>query len=313
MNANMHTIISDIADNLGVECLKLSENWVISLRKDSECHYIVGFKFDLNSQATGALCDDKYALYTVLEENNIPVASHHILFNDNVMMGYKNIKSTKDLALDYFKSHHEDVVLKANIGSCGNQVYHVTDVINLENKLEKLFTSNNTISTCPFYHIKHEYRIIYLNGECKLIYGKIKPTITGDGKTKLIDLFRLFNPHYFNDSNILPCPNYSWDYIPSNGQEIEYSWKFNLSKGATAFITVDGLLKEKLISLASKAAELINLRFGSIDIIECDNNDLMILEINSGVMMENIGYLIPNGKEIVYSIYESAIKLMFHK
>ena len=52
------------------------------LEKDHNFKYIVGYKFPLNNQAVGRICDDKYALYEVMKESDIPVAEHYIVFNN---------------------------------------------------------------------------------------------------------------------------------------------------------------------------------------------------------------------------------------
>ncbi len=313
MNENLIRIIKEIAEYLDIKYQILSEGWIISLTQNDKHRYVVGFKFDLNSQATGQLCDDKYALYSIFKANNMPITEHKILYNEKTMKLYLSDESTKQQAYKYFNEHHQDVVLKANIGTCGGQVYHITTMEYLDKIMDNLFINNNTISICPFYHIKHEYRIIYLDGKCELIYGKIKPVVIGDGKSTLITLLQQFNKNYFYQSNIPICPNYEWEYIPKIDEVVEYNWQFNLSRGANAFIDIEDKLKTRLINLALGAANLINLKFGSIDIIECDNDELLVLEINSGVMMENVCHLIPNGETIAYNIYRNAIKKMFEE
>jgi hypothetical protein len=73
MNENLVRIIKEISRELNIECQMLSDNWIASLTRNNKHHYIVGFKFDLNPQATGQLCDDKYALYTVMKANKMPI------------------------------------------------------------------------------------------------------------------------------------------------------------------------------------------------------------------------------------------------
>lgn len=43
--------------------------------------YITGYKFDLNTQSISNIVDDKYALYEVLKNNNIPVIDHNIIYS----------------------------------------------------------------------------------------------------------------------------------------------------------------------------------------------------------------------------------------
>ena len=68
-----HKIIKERCDELNIKCNFLSKDWVIMLEKDNIKKYITGYKFDLNTQSTSNIVDDKYALYEVLKINNIPV------------------------------------------------------------------------------------------------------------------------------------------------------------------------------------------------------------------------------------------------
>ena len=55
----------------------------------------------------------------------------------------------------------------------------------------------------------------------------------------------------------------------------------------------------------------IGLNFVSVDIVELEGGELKILEVNSGVMMENLVKLEKDGYEIAKRIYEQAIDNMF--
>ena len=63
--------------------------------------------------------------------------------------------------------------------------------------------------------------------------------------------------------------------------------------------------------MADKIAEILNLKFVSIDIIKNSDNKFMVMEINSGVMTENLIKQSNNGKEIAKEIYSEAINQMF--
>ena len=70
-------------------------------------------------------------------------------------------------------------------------------------------------------------------------------------------------------------------------------------------------IKTEILKLATKVANTIDLIFGSIDIIRDKNSKYYVLEINSGVMMDNLIKENENGYEIAKSIYKKAIKAMF--
>ena len=74
----------------------------------------------------------------------------------------------------------------------------------------------------------------------------------------------------------------------------------------------DEVLSNKLINLANRVCNEINLKFGSIDIIETTSNELLVLEVNSGVMLENYIRLNPSEYNYAKNIYKSAIKELFN-
>lgn len=88
------------------------------------------------------------------------------------------------------------------------------------------------------------------------------------------------------------------------------SWKFNLQQGATSE-PIPALNYSKITTLARKAAKAIGLRFGSVDIIETAEHDLLVLEINSGVMLDKYIQQHPDQYERAYTLYRNAIRKMF--
>jgi glutathione synthase/RimK-type ligase-like ATP-grasp enzyme len=70
-------------------------------------------------------------------------------------------------------------------------------------------------------------------------------------------------------------------------------------------------LRSKLNKLALKAANAIGIKFCSVDIVQA-KNQLMILEINSGLMFEKYSQ---NNKRklIIAKIYTQIIDYMFSK
>lgn len=290
-------IIEEICKEQNIKINKMSDDWIIELNKDGITKYIIGYKFDLNSSCTSEICNDKYALFSILENSAIPVIKHDILFRNN-----EKKLSTIAEKLNY------NLVLKPNNGTCGNNIFHITCKDEIIDAYRKMLHLGN-VCICPFYNIKNEFRIIYLNGKTEHIYKKVKPIIVGDGKSTIKELLLHFNGEYYKDEKNFINKKYNINYIPKDGETIEYEWRFNLSKGAI-ISEVNEDEKKDLIKLASLAAEKINLKFGSIDIIKTMDNQYKIIEINSGVMMENLINLEKEGYKIAKNIYKKAMELM---
>ena len=208
--------------------------------------------------------------------------------------------------LDLFNKYHCDVVLKPNNGACGVGVYHITDKIRLKEIYEQLLTNNFSISLCPFYEIENEFRTIILNNEVKLMYGKIRPIVLGDGKSTIKELLEHFNYEYFKEYD-----ESNKDIILEVGQTFEYDWKFNLSRGSKMFLDINQDDYNHISSLALQTSSSVGFRFGSVDIIKTKDGKYYIMEINSGVMMDNFIKQEENGYDIAKSIYKEAIINMF--
>lgn len=288
-------ILEEICREENIKITHLSSGWLHLLEKDNKKEYITGFNFSLNSNAIAKILDDKYAFFELVNYYGYPIIEHNIIFKNT------DVKIIKDL----FYQYNQNVVIKANIGTRGTQVFHITSLEELLKKAEDLLCNNYSISICPYVDIKSEYRVIILNGKSKLIYEKIRPIIVGDGKSSIKELLIRFNPYYFNKKKGLS------EEVLEAGKTYEYNWQFNLSQGATINLNVNKELNSKLESLATNVAKDIDIKFCSIDIVLDENDNIYLMEANSGVMMTNFTNIVPNGKEITKKIYADAIKLMF--
>lgn len=307
MKNNFKEIIKEICTEDNIKYKFLSKDWVIMLEKDGKTRFISGYKFDLNSHGIGLIADDKYALYEVLKSKNIPVIEHKIVYNKMNNLDYAIGCNTYEYVKEYFEKNNNNIVIKPNDGTCGKNVFNVTDVNEIDIVLDKIFLKNYSISMCPFYKIKHEYRAIMLDGENKLLYTKYLPIVTGDGNKTIRQLLLDFNYDYFIDK----LEDSKYDKVLPKNKTFEYNWKFNLSQGSIAKKLNDKVLQDRLIKIAKQVCKEINLKFGSIDIIETTNNELLVLEVNSGVMLENYIRLNPNEYIYTKDIYRNAIKNLF--
>ncbi len=292
-------IIKEICNELNIKYTLLSKDWIIMLEKDNIIKFISGYKFDLNSHAEGNCIDDKYAMYEILKYKNIPVIEHNILYDEKNTETYAKDCKDRNLVFDYFDKHKK-IILKSNTGTCGRGVYKIENKNEINDVLDKLFKNNFSISMCPFYDIDSEYRAIVLDGEVKISYSKERPIVYGDGKRLISELLHEFNPNYnYHIEN---------DYILKENEEYIYSWKHNLSNGATINLNVND--KDIIEDLAKKVSKNLNLVFGSVDIIKV-KDEYLVLECNSGVMMDNLIKILPDGYNIAKKIYKDAIEKMF--
>lgn len=307
---NLQRIIKQIAleNNLSYEVL--SCDLVIKLTKGNKIRYINGYKFGLNSHSLGLILDDKYATYELLNSLNIKVCKHHILFRPTNHNSYAKNYNSFDYCYDLFLKYNKNVILKVNNGTCGDGVYHITTKKELKKIYNHLLKYNFSISLCPYYDIKNEYRVILLNNEIKIMYGKINPVVIGNGKDKLIDLLKDFNINYFGYKTNLK-KNINYNKVLKKDEKFIYDFKYNLSKGSIITEDIDKETKSIISKMAKDVSKKINLGFGSIDIIKTNDDKYYVLEINSGVMIENYIKLTSDGFKKAKKVYEEAVLEMF--
>lgn len=291
-----HKIINDICIKNNIKFSIFSDDWIVRLEKGSDVRFIIGYKFDINRSAVTNLFDDKYGLFSILKDKNISVADHIILFR-----GYD-----RDAVLKYFNDNNKYLVIKDNMGSCGTGVFKSNKIDEVYELIDKILLTSYSVSVCPYYDISTEYRLITLNGEIKLIYGKKKPVVIGDGKSRKIDLLRKFNPHYFSK---IDRPDL--EEVLKKGEIFEYNWQFNLSRGSIPFVIEDEKTIDKLKKLCHEVLDVVDINFCSVDIIELTSKEMMVLECNSGVMMENFIKYMEDGYDIAHKIYEEVVLDMF--
>ena len=303
---NFIKIIKEICNELNIKYTFLSKDWVIMLEYKNKTRFLSGYKFDLNKHALGLILDDKYAMYDVLNYKNIPVIKHDIVYQDSNNNLYAKDCKGLEYAKKLFSKYQENIVLKINNGTCGRDIYHVNNLDDLINKYNKLMIKHSAISICPFYDIINEYRAILINGQIKLLYKKIKPRVVGDSKKTIKELLQEFNPEYFKDYN-----EDNKNIILKQGEVFEYDWKFNLSRGSLSSLDILESDKIEIINIIDKINEFLDLKFVSVDIIKTVENKFYVMEINSGVMMENFINQHENGEKIAKEIYKEAILEMF--
>lgn len=291
-------IIKEIGEELGIKVTLLSDGWLIILEKDNQIHYINGYKFDLNNHGIGNVLDDKGLFYDIMSYKDLPTIERLSIYE----------RYNKEEILDHFRKNNNTLIVKGNIGTCGNSVYLVKDKDDLFNKMDKLLLKQDSISIEPFYDIINEYRVILLNGEVKIIYGKERPTVIGDGISTVKELAIKFNDYFKDNYKVIKNP----DYIPKVNEIIEIDFRFNLSTGARLFTEIDNELKNKIMAIATLVTKKLDISFASVDIIYTKDNKLLVLEANSGVMMDNYIKQCSNGYTNAYNVYKEVIKIMFN-
>ncbi len=267
----------------------------MQLEKNKKSTYIYGYKFENNSATTLSICNDKAATYQVLSNNGVASVEH------NFFMRYKHTKFS-ELYTEMLKllNAHKIIVLKNNTGSGGKLVYKVSNKIQLKQALKKLLKHTKFICVSPYVDIQKEYRCIMCDSNVELIYEKVRPSVTGNGKSSIKNLLNEL-PY-----KIKPSKTIKLNYVPKKGEVMTLNWKHNLYYGASAKLNLDNKTKTILTKIAKSATKILKAKFVSVDIVLLDNT-YKVLEVNSGIMMEKFSTFSTQTYDKAKQIYTKAI------
>ena len=306
-------LLREIAAESGISMTTFSHDWLIRLEKGPLVRHIHGYNFELNSATAQLLATDKSAVSDLMEFKQIPHVEHK-LFTHPRLAGYISGEGSWAEMMAFAQQHQFKLVCKPSNGTGGEDVFRVRNQLELEKIVHQLFQAHRSICLSPFYNIAEEYRLIFLAGQFELVYAKVRPAITGDGTSTVVELItqqlkagllpatvaeRALRLNQQRLSEVLPA-----------GARFILDWKHNLVQGSHPVIVEDPRLLESLTALGQLCAAELNLSFASIDIIEAEDQHA-ILEVNSGVMMEHFARLVPDGYARAKAIYAKAVALMF--
>lgn len=170
---NQSDFINEICNEEGILLESLSHGYVMRLTKNSARH-IFGSYWDINSAASDRIACDKTACSSLLKKSEIPAIEHKLLCNPLRYIGWAGKDSTWVRALNFFKKHDSKVVLKPNQGTKGEDIYLCETIPVLEAAAHAIFTKHFDAALSPYNEIETEYRVFYLNGNCRFVYGKAK-------------------------------------------------------------------------------------------------------------------------------------------
>ncbi len=313
-------IIKEICEEEGISLTSFSSDFMFCLKRNTITNYIFGYQFGLNSASAHMICEDKSTTSELLTYLGIPNVEHRC-FMSPMNMKYVEAEGNWSNILSML-NQYGTVVLKDNKGTGGLSVYLARNVVELENAAQILFQSAHSIAVSPYYPILKEYRLILLDNDIKLIYHKERKHLTGDGKHTLRELYAKEVLQHHITCGL--CKEDA-DKILKQGEIYPLHWKHNLGQGAVPVYDTEETIAFPLKELARKAAAAVGIRFASIDIIEIEkesklnyhndynhnnNHIYLVLEINSGVMMEYLSQTDDKSRQIAKQIYKEAILKM---
>jgi glutathione synthase/RimK-type ligase-like ATP-grasp enzyme len=287
-----------------------SQGWLIVMQRGSQRRLAFGYDLGLNSAVTHRVANDKAATAEVLQMCGVACVPH-TLFLKPELNAYVPPVGSWEAMLGLLAENPDGIVVKPNEGTSGQFVFKVMTKPKLELAVYKIFSLNLSVAISPYLDIEDEVRVVLIDYVPIVVYSKSRASVVGDGKRSLLEIALATIPAE-KLSTVLPgmvneFDQAALDGIVPPGQRHALNWRHNLDSGAEPVLLEQGATREACVRIATEAAKSINLRFGSVDVVQVDGS-WRILEINSGVMMEALGRLHP---DLVDTTYSAALDRVF--
>jgi len=308
----MVALLKQICGRRRIELTAFSGDWIFCLQKDGRTTHVFGYDFELNSASAKMICKDKAATSDLLEFHRIPRVEHRI-FHGPQLAGYVPQEGSWEAMLTFLGACPGGVVCKPNEGTGGNSVFFAKNAAQLETAVYQVFGKSRSLCLSPFEEIEFEYRAAVICGKLEFIYRKIRPFLRGDGRQTIRELMlsqlreAADFPKQLEGMKRLSEMKIEWEAIPESGESVNINWRHNLGQGAQPeLLTPDSPEWEPVGVLAGRAASALGVQLASVDIASTPGG-LKVLEINSGIMMESLVHIHPEGWSMAEKFYDRIV------
>jgi glutathione synthase/RimK-type ligase-like ATP-grasp enzyme len=299
----------------GITVESRSQGWLLILQRGAKRHFAFGYDLGLNSVIAHRIASDKAATAEILRFCGVPCIPHTLILNpklnEYVAPSRASDSQPWETMLRLLRENPNGLVVKPNEGTSGESVFMVTSEQDLELAAHRIFSANASLVLSPWLDIENEVRVVLLDHHPLIVYNKIRPTVTGDGQHSLLELALAATPA---EARATVLSGMAGDLdrtalgrILPLGQRQVLNWRHNLDSGAQPSVLEQGAMRDACVAMAVSAAKSIDIRFGSIDLVQADGT-WQILEVNSGVMMEALSKRHP---DLVYAAYSAALDKVF--
>lgn len=151
-------MLRDIARSRDITFESWSDDWIIELRKATEIHRVIGYRFDANDSVASNISQDKVATYTLLAAHSIPAVEHRLVRTKVSATNMQDLQSW------------DGVVIKPLVGTSGHGVRKFQDMSSAVTYVNQSFIQ--AWAAAPYIAIATETRIVLLDGQPLLAYEK---------------------------------------------------------------------------------------------------------------------------------------------
>ena len=287
----------------GISLTSYSHDWIFHLTKGDKQHVVYGYDLGVNSSSSAQICSDKAATFDVLDSHRVTSVPHH-LFLDHWRRQHVSQDGYWGDLLRLHTFYGGNTVIKQNDGTGGRNVYLAQDIGTLESAVEDIFSKGRSVALSPFLEVEREVRFYILADEPVLCYEKLRPQVIGDGRNSVVALAVKADLDFSQASSA----DVDWQYVPNDGEVVPLTWKHNLGGGAAMLRRRHEELPDAT-KLASLAFQVLGLSAASVDVV-CVDGGWSVLEVNTGLMIENAYNSGSISRDEAQSIYNQVMAIM---
>jgi len=311
------SLLREICATRGISLVSISDDWIFHLRHGGQAAVVFGYDFSLNSATTHLLCRDKPAASALLALHDVPCVEHR-LFHGPLMADFISLAGSWRPMLGYFEASGGDVVIKPADGTGGRGVSRARTEADLEAAVFALFERHRSICLSPFVPATGgEFRVGVLRGEIVFVYRKERPALIGDGRRSVRELLleRLGAAGDVSREWEALAPEARAERddaaVPGAGQVVLLDWRHNLGLGAVpVLLNPDESDVGHICGLARRATEVLGAALAAVDVVVTPTG-AKVLEVNSGIMMENLARRLPEGLSLARTLYDRIVCAVF--
>jgi glutathione synthase/RimK-type ligase-like ATP-grasp enzyme len=283
-----------------------ADGWLLVLDHGSQRRLMLGYDLGLNSSVAHRIASDKSAAAELLALSGIACVPHAFFLGPQA-----GPRAPLAPMLRLLDTHPEGLVVKPNEGTSGRLVFRVTTRDGLARAVDAIFTANMNVAIAPYLPIDDEVRVVLLDGAPLVVYAKQRIAVIGDNRHTFRELALAATPsarHVELIDNLRgETDDSDLDAIVPAGAQRLLNWRHNLEFGARAVLLEPGEIRDACVAQAIAATDVLGIRFASVDVVRAHDR-WQVLEINSGVVMEQFGRQHP---ELVQVVYGAALDRVF--
>ncbi|MCA0991398.1 ATP-grasp domain-containing protein [Pseudalkalibacillus hwajinpoensis] len=153
----------------GVTFEEIEPNYLHHVKKGKLSFIMYDVDIGLNNSTSTKLASSKSGTFEALKHAEIPAIEHFFLINNKSRFCQDN---PFNLAKELFEKFNNTIVLKPDNGRQGNNVFKITNLSQLEEKLNHIFSLEVNAVLSPYFESNLEYRIVTLGNIPKIYFAK---------------------------------------------------------------------------------------------------------------------------------------------